>query len=453
MKKIYPLVFLVCLTYTAFAQITITKSDMPVSNDTARYSTSISLSNFTNTGANYTWDYSSLLTTGQGIDTFKSAFFIDPLYALLFGLTDYGVPSTNTIDFSLLTLTNAYDFYKTTNSYVELNGLGASLSGIPLSFPYNTPDKIYQFPMTYGRVDNSSYDLTMTVPAVGGVHQHGTRTNTVDGWGTVITPYDTFQCLRLKSVVDEVDSLDLTAVGSAIGLEITKVTYKWLANGQIIPVLEVDGDEILNNFVPTSIKFRDHVRANTPLFNISIDFTANKTVCTTADVVTITPTLNPFYVLSANYQYTITPNTYTYVAGTDSTSKTPQINFTAPGLYTVSLFASANAITANATATKTKVGYILVTFPTGITPTEASEAIKVYPNPVNEQLYCQLNGDASKQVTLELMDITGRIVYTTATPQNGVANIPTAQLPAGEYIFKATPAGEKAFTQKVTVVH
>jgi hypothetical protein len=453
MKKIYLSFFLVCLTYTSFAQITITKSDMPASNDTVRYSTALSLSNFTNTGANYTWDFSSLLTSGQGIDTFKSAFFIDPLYALLFGLTDYGVPSANTIDFSLLSLTNAYDFYKTSNSYLELNGLGASLSGIPLSFPYNTPDKIYQFPMTYGRVDNSDYDLTMTVPATAQVHQHGTRANTVDGWGTVITPYDTFQCLRLKSVVDELDSLDLTAVGTNIGLEITKVSYKWLAHGQIIPVLEVDGNEILNNFVPTSIKFRDHVRPNTPLFTISIDFTANKTVCTTSDIVTITPTVNPFYVTGESYQYTITPNTYTYVAGTDSTSKNPQLNFTAPGLYTVSLFVSANAITANATATKTKVGYILVTFPAGIIPTEASNPIKVYPNPVNDQLSCQLNGDASKPVMLELSEITGRIVYTMSATQNGVANIPTAQLPAGEYIFKATAAGEKAFTQKVTVIH
>jgi hypothetical protein len=453
MKKIVLIAFLVYTYSTSFGQITISKNDMPVASDTARYSTSISFLNFTNTGPNYTWDYSSLITTGQGIDTFSSALSINPIFWLTFGLTDFGTRSANDLAtyFSLLGISNAYDFYKTSNSYYEINGLGASYNNLPIPFLYSIPEKVYQFPLSFGRIDNTNFALSLAIPGIGGLYQTGTRANTVDGWGTVITPYDTFQCLRLKSVVNEVDSIGLDSVN--LSLPITTTTYKWLAHGSIIPVLEVQGIEAFNTFVPTSIKFKDHIRPTTPLYNLTIDFTANHTVCTTTDVVTITPTVNPVYVLTPSYQYSIYPSTFTYVNGTNSNSKRPQVTFTAPGLYTVSLFVTANALTTNTTADTTKINYILVTYPTGVAQTIVENPIKAYPNPANEELSCKLDGDASKKVTLELSDISGRIVYTMTASQNGIVNIPTAQLPAGEYLFKATPEGEKGYTQKVTVVH
>jgi hypothetical protein len=446
---------MVVLSYSAFSQITITKSDMPAAGDTARYSTSVSLLNFTNTGANYTWDFSSLIATGQGIDTFKSALSINPVFWLTFGLTDFGTRSTNDLAtyFSLLGLNNAYDFYKTSNSYMEINGLGASYNNLPIPFLYSTPDKVYQFPMTYGRTDNTNFDLSLAIPGVGGLYQSGTRANTVDGWGSVTTPYGTFQCLRLKSVVSEVDSIGLDSAGVNIAIPLTTTTYKWLVHGTIIPVLEVQGVEAFGSFVPTSIKFRDHVRPVTPLYNLSIDFTANHTVCTTADIVTITPTVNPFFVISPNYQYSIYPHTYTYVNGTDSNSKKPQVTFTAPGLYTVSLFVTANAITTNTTADTTKINYIQVTYPTGETQIAADDRIKVYPIPADQQLSCQLNGDANKQTTIELLDIMGNVVSAVTSSQHGVVDIATAQLPAGEYIIRVTPVGESSYMQKVSVVH
>lgn len=454
MKKIHLLLVFIGIAYGLSAQITITKSDVPKAKDTARYSTAVSLYNFTNTGANYTWNYPLLITTGQAIDSFKSPLSISPFFLLPFGLTDYGVTSTNTINFNLLNLTKAYDFYKPSNSSLEVNGIGAIYSGLPIPFLYTTPDKVYQFPLTYGRIDTSTYDLTISVPAVGSVHQRGTRINNVDGWGTVITPFDTFQCLRLKSIVTEIDSITIGTGTTSIGIPVNTTTYKWLAHGSVIPVLEVQGMELFNTFVPTTIKFKDHIRASTPLYNLSVDFTANKTVCTTLDTVTISPTLNPFYALNPNYQYSIYPNTFNYLNGTDSNSKKPQVNFTMPGLYTVSLFAQASAFTANTTADTTKIDYILVTQPaTGISQPDVQEPVNVYPVPANQYLYCHLTGNAAKQVTLELYDIAGRLLVSIAAPQNGDINIPTADIATGSYIFRATPLGGTPYQRIVNVVH
>jgi hypothetical protein len=441
MKHLYTA--LVFFSYSTFAQITITKHDMPAANDSARYSTTVSVLNFTNTGANYTWDYSSFTPYSQGVDFFS--------LSLLIGLTDIGIPSTNTIDFSELGLSDVNDFYKTSSSYFEINAIGASLNNIPIPFLYTTPDKVYQFPLTYGRIDTSAYNLNLTVPGVGGVHQVGTRINIVDGWGNVITPYDTFPCIRVKSVINEVDSLDLDTL--SIGIPVPKVTYKWLANGVTIPVLEVDGIEVGNTFIPSSIKYKDKPRVIQPLYTIAIDFTASETLCTTRDTIGITPTVTPFFATGVSYQYTIAPNTFSYVSGTANTSEKPKVNFTAPGLYTVSLYVSANGITVPTTADTTKVNYILVTYPAGINQISADNSIKVYPNPAHDHLSCLLHGNAEQQTTIALTDIAGQTAYTITTRQQGEINIPTAGMPAGEYLLKATPESGNSSTYKISIVH
>ena len=454
MKKIYILSVLVYLSLSSYSQITITKNDMPTFRDTARCSTTNTILNFTNTGPNYTWDFSSLVITGQGVDTFKSAFLINPIFGLLFGITDFGVPSTNKINFAQLNLTSVYDFYKTTSSYHEVNGIGATYNNIPLPTTYSIPDKVYQFPLTYGRTDVSPYDVNINIPSLGGVHQVGTRTNTVDGWGTVITPFDTFQCLRVKSVLSEVDSINITAVGLSIGIPVPTVTYKWLANGVKIPVMEVSGFELLGTFVPTSEKYRDNYRIVPNRFNIRIDFNADKTVCTTADTVTITPRIRPTNISGTTYLYSVSPNTFNFVSGTGNTSSNPQLKFNLPGLYTVSLHATAPAGgTLPATADTTKTDYILVSYPAGVSELSTANIIKVYPNPANDHIACQLNGNASKQATIDLMDISGKVIYTISTVQSGELNIPTARVPAGDYLLRVTPANESSYIQKVSIVH
>ena len=465
MKNLYLLSALLYVSTASYGQITITRNDMPAARDSARYSTSATQLNFDTTGAGITWDYSSLVANGQGVDTFKTALTINPIYGLYYGLTtDYGLPNTN-LNFGFVSLTNGYDFYKTSNSDLEIKAIGADYNGISLPNNYTTPDKVYQFPLTYGRIDTSHYDVSISVPGTATIHEVGTRINTVDGWGTLITPFDTFQCIRLKSVTNEVDSVTITLLGFTIPAPRTTTTFKWLANGVIIPALEVGGTYRGANFTATSEKFKDAIRFIPPQFNISINFTASQTVCTTADTVTITPRVRAINggrpggggfgnVAGTTYLYTISPGTFNFTSGTNNTTATPKVNFTAPGLYTVSMHAESPAGgSVPATADTTKIDYISVSYPAGINSVAASNIIQVYPNPANDHIACQLNGDVSKEAKLELLDITGKVLYTNITSQKGEVNIPTAHLATGEYLFRVTPAGESSYVQKVSVVH
>ncbi len=78
---------------------------------------------------------------------------------------------------------------------------------------------------------------------------------------------------------------------------------------------------------------------------------------------TVTPGVNQevdFYDMTANFpaywSWTITPLTFNFVGGTDNSSQNPKIEFTATGIYTVSLTTS-NSKSNN---TKTKTGFITV---------------------------------------------------------------------------------------------
>jgi hypothetical protein len=154
----------------------------------------------------------------------------------------------------------------------------------------------------------------------------------------------------------------------------------------IIPVLEVAGVTQGGRFVPNSKKFRDNMRPVPPQFSIRADFRANKTICTTADTVSITNRTRPG-VQGSRYLYTITPSTYTFVNGTNDSTASPKVNFNAPGLYTVSLHVESPAGgSVPAIGDTTKVDYITVSFPAGVADISAETSIQLYPNPVSDIL-------------------------------------------------------------------
>jgi len=86
-----------------------------------------------------------------------------------------------------------------------------------------------------------------------------------------------------------------------------------------------------------------------------------------ADILTPTTeqTVN-FSDLSTNsptsWTWSFTPSTITYLGGTNSASQNPQVQFDAPGTYTVAL----TATNAGGSDTETKPGYIIVTYPAPI---------------------------------------------------------------------------------------
>jgi hypothetical protein len=272
-------IILTLIAISAFAasqaQVTIHATDMPVAGDTLRYSNANPLTamvdlSVTGTGAN--WAYDTLTALSQSIDTYKTAVQVNPIYGATISLAAYGYKTADSIPgISLLapgvTVSNVYTFYEklSSPSCFAATAYAATISGLlPLAFNYTAPDAWYFFPLTYGRMDSTDFELNLSLLTLGTIKQKGYRKTNVDGWGVITTPYyaTPLNCLRVRSEIHEIDSVILS--GTAFGLPRTTVEYKWLAPGQHYPALFVTASVIAGAEVPTSIKYRDVYRNLNP---------------------------------------------------------------------------------------------------------------------------------------------------------------------------------------------
>lgn len=223
---------------------------MPSVNDIFIYSNTIDIqgNDPTLTGANYTWDYSNLGYDTQSSDTLVSVTSTPIAYQFYFNNVvlynnwkanyaikgqAFGIPSAVTID-------NVFNFFKVTTSEFSNVGFGANINGIPSSTRRNPIDVEYSFPLNYTNTHQSSSEFGVSVPSFGHYGQSMVRTDTVDGYGTLITPFGTFDCLRVKSILNKTDTTYLDAIGfGSLVPRPEEVEYKWLTNNGGVPVLKI----------------------------------------------------------------------------------------------------------------------------------------------------------------------------------------------------------------------
>lgn len=378
MKKI---LFLFAFVYSiqAHSQITITKDDMPTADDSLRYSISTvdatTAAIYTETGENFTWDFSHLEAIQQRVANYERAWRTP--YALYFlGFDKYGTKIFNDLGFGEFALTDVYDFYQNKTTAFEAEGRGFRIAGVPVPAYFSDDDEIYQFPLTYERMDSSTFAFEVDVQEIFDYRSEGYRINRVDGWGNITTPYGTFACIRLVSDIVAFDTVRVQ--GFDLGFRNTRREYKWLAKGEAFPILEISG--VLNlsedGFTPTNLRYRDDYRLVESVLAPTADFEANITspfaVQDTVQLSALTPNL-PNNV----YEWQITPTSFTYVNGTTENSRNPALVFTESGIYDVQLrvendFGEAESI---------KLGYIVVGL-SAVKNNLASYSMELAPNPV-----------------------------------------------------------------------
>lgn len=265
----YSAIFLTVLLLTfagpVGAQITITSADLPAAGDTFRISTSTPVSglDLTTTGANVTWDFSTLVSAGQTVDTFLSVGNTASVFSVIFSDVTFNPNRANqatrgqAFNLGTVNVSDVFNFYYNSSTVYEQPGIGARVNGVQLPIVFSPHDVHYRFPLEYGDTDvsPSGYELDLT-STVGFFFQvRKTRDNVVDGWGTVITPLGAFNALRVKSTVVEQDSVYIDSLGTGFNLPaITTIEYKWLAPGQGIPVLQIT---TTGTGTVTSIRYRD----------------------------------------------------------------------------------------------------------------------------------------------------------------------------------------------------
>jgi hypothetical protein len=270
-RKYALIIGIVCINFWAKAQITITVADMPNPSDSIVLSlaNTIDSTDVTLTGANYSWDYSKLIPTLQRYELFDAPSTFTSPFNLLFNPfnTSYGRNNyqLKTLPLPGMKLDAAYDFFKESTADYRQIGAGYTINGTPIPFLYSPNDIVYRFPMNYLNQDSCDYKFGLGVPTMGYYGQTGHRVNTVDGWGTLITPFGTFATIRVLSAITAIDTvyIDAFKIGTNIPRPL-KHEYKWFAQGSKIPLLQIDANVTGGTVTVTAIQYQDSLRSNIP---------------------------------------------------------------------------------------------------------------------------------------------------------------------------------------------
>ncbi len=378
------LITCLCILFSLnlWGQISITKSEMPSANDTIRISQARVIdvsSEIAKKGSN-SWNFSDLTPTSQDLTSYKSSF--QTPYAFYF-FNKVGLKTADSLGIGIAQFKNLYTFYTSTNAVYKAEGLGYSYSGIPLAANYIDDDEIYNLPLNYEDSTTNTFDFKFALPIgnLFSVKQTGTRTNEVDGYGSITTPYKTYpNALRVKTTIKGLDSFITQFV--SLGFPRNQVIYKWLSKGEKVPVLEIIGNEVGSRFTATQINFRDQYRKLSNSGFLKSNFSVNSTLGQVdVDTFSFTNLTTP---IAGNSTWSISPNTFQFVNGSNANSGNPQVIFGKTGIYSVSLTSAIGPTSDDTTATD------LITIGTnGQQDISASQGL--FPNP-NRGVFYLTNG-------------------------------------------------------------
>jgi len=403
--KHFTFLFATLFSAASFAQITITSADMPTSGDTLRYSAAIidSVSNltFNKSGANQNWDFSQITPISQGVAQYIAG-SQTPYSSTFNSPSVFGRKTADRLDFNGTVINNIFEFFSKSSSSFIRNGLGANFL-VNIANTFSDPDEVYTFPLNFGNNDSTTFKLTANISIFGTLFSEGYRLNNVDSYGSITTPYGTFNCIRVQSDLVSKDSV--SAIGQNIGLRSIIREYKWLAKGEPLPIMQVNGTIINGDFVPTTLIYRDNKRNVGNDLSPKAEFTINNT----------NPEINKDTVRivsqsidegRSSYEFTFTPNNVTFVNNTSQFSPRPELLFNTVGFYTINFFVS----NTNGTADSTYVNHVYATLNSSVNKNSLLESsFTVYPNPISGANYTiSFELQESSNVLYEVVDLSGR---------------------------------------------
>lgn len=416
MRKITT-VYFICQVFILNAQIQINQSHMPSINDTVRYSISSNFNkDYSKTGANVQWDFSDLNLVSQDVYKFQALSSTPYSLLLLNGLPfgSIGYKIADSIGAGQFSIKNLYNFYEKTSTSWRAVGTGFTLSAVPIPTGgiHKDKDEIYTFPLKFNDVDSSTFEVSTPLGnqflKLGTFKQKGKRYNYVDGWGTITTPYGTqIQCIKIRSVIVEIDSVILTTPPTNIGIPANRVEYKWLSTTDKIPVLEVTGTLVNGNFTANQVRYRDNFRVpnngNGGINPLNVNFSVDKTSGIAGkDTFTFSNLTSPSFGTSYTWRF-IPSQSVRFVLG-DSNSAAPRIVIDSAGKYSVQL----KAKNLNFEKDSLSTDLIEVIKDNQNSITDIKKELSYYPNPVSNVLYFKYTNYIGSDV--RLYDNNGKLV-------------------------------------------
>lgn len=290
------LTFLILIPTILFSQITLTSADFAAADDTVRISKATDNSiDYSTTGANSTWDFSYLTFDSQFRRDYAPATGLPLLINFVFGplasnnyRATYFLPATDLPIDQLgailpITISDMVQYSKKTNDSITSIGLSMNINGNGIPVKSDTIETRYAFPLNYGddhysrgytRLDmNPIYDAIWV--------QYRQRYTEVDGWGSVSTPYGTFDALRIKHTITETDSLRISFNGNPFWVPIPvpeSHIYEWITNGEQDAIIRIVTSLAGGNETVTSIEYKDfNLTAGVHELGLSFDIYPNPT--------------------------------------------------------------------------------------------------------------------------------------------------------------------------------
>ena len=170
MKVRYLFILLfIAFNLSAISQIVISQSDIPMPGDTMTRKTTSNLQGIDPdlTGADYTWDFTTLTPSSSKKDSFLTVSATPVEYSAVFDNPSdtFHKASVSLLErffnsiSSYVTLSDGYNYFKMSgNKYVQV-GAGAKINGTRIPFSFDSLESIYSFPITYGTTDSSLVHL------------------------------------------------------------------------------------------------------------------------------------------------------------------------------------------------------------------------------------------------------------------------------------------------------
>ncbi len=283
MKKIL-LSFFAFGIINSFAQITLTQSDVASIGDTIRIARDTMPSGITVGGTGMqSWDFSSMQ-----MHVLNDNIFLDP------ATTPAGssFPSSNLA----IDMNGLLNYATVDANEFNINGIYGDPFGFGqmVTVDFNPPQKMMEFPSTLNNSFTShmrlDYKFAINPPQFGidsaEIVRNSYDIRTIDAYGQVITPADTFDCLRQFSHDTIIDTIYVHSSGAwNIMPELflaflppelgythnpdtsVNFTYSWYANGEGMAVAEVTTDAPAGNTLSASFKITDKVVAG--LFTVT----------------------------------------------------------------------------------------------------------------------------------------------------------------------------------------
>lgn len=307
MKAFYNFSFLAALLFINVlnlqAQVVITSSMMPAAGDTIRVSHVVGpeIPDPALTGFDYSWNYSMLQAGSQSVTSFVSPSQTPMIFQLVFNPLVANLASpVDGLDIFEGEVIDAWMFYRNTAAGFVSPGFAATVFGIPVPFKFDTPERLFKFPLNVNSLPDSTIsELAVEYPSVGYVSIHKKRVNTVDGSGVLTTPYGTFNTIRLKSVIYEEDSIYIESSQSGFPIVRNYTEYKWLSPDHKIPLLTITREGTMTN-----VQYIDSIRDLSPLY---VTIGEGITICQ-GESVTLTASVEggepPYFFLWNNLQTT-----------------------------------------------------------------------------------------------------------------------------------------------------